>query len=73
MPSVEGVDDDSPAKGYGVRGKSDDAVGVRGESDIGGYGVFGKSIAVVDEDTGIAKGEGVYGESDRFIVGIRIK
>jgi hypothetical protein len=33
MPSIEGVDDDAPPKGYGVRGRS---------TGIDGTGVFGR-------------------------------
>jgi hypothetical protein len=60
MPSVEGVDDDSPAKGYGLHGKSEHRDGVYGESDGiegMGFGVHGKSDSAI----------GVYGESKNVI------
>jgi hypothetical protein len=42
MPSVEGDDNDVPAKGYGVSGRSDRSAGVLGGSHDG-FGVVGVS------------------------------
>jgi hypothetical protein len=52
MPSVEGDDNDVPAKGYGVSGRSDRSAGVLGGSHDG-YGVVGMS----------GNWAGLYGES----------
>jgi hypothetical protein len=52
MPSVEGDDNDVPAKGYGVSGRSDRSAGVLGGSH-GGFGVVGVS----------GNWAGLYGES----------
>jgi hypothetical protein len=61
MPSLEGVDDNVPRTGYGVRGVSRwwaDRLGrgVVGES-YDGYGMYGNSF----------NGYGVYGSSVRSI------
>ena len=62
MPSVEGVDNDVPQKGYGVSGKSDSGAGVTGNSQKSpgvagnskdGFGVVGFS----------GNWAGLYGES----------
>ena len=62
MPSVEGVDNDVPQKGYGVSGKSDSGAGVAGNSQKSpgvagssrdGFGVVGMS----------GNWAGLYGES----------
>jgi hypothetical protein len=62
MPSVEGVDNDVPQKGYGVSGKSDSGAGVTGNSQKSpgvagnskdGFGVVGVS----------GNWAGLYGES----------
>ena len=62
MPSVEGVDNDVPQKGYGVSGKSDSGAGVAGNSQKSpgvagnskdGFGVVGVS----------GNWAGLYGES----------
>jgi hypothetical protein len=53
MPSVEGVDDNVPRKGFCVQGSSSDDHGVNGKS-IEGVGVFGRSEGI---------GEGVFGRS----------
>jgi hypothetical protein len=79
MPSVEGIDDDSPPTGYGVYGKSNNSDGVVGESDTS-FGVHGKSnngdgvVGESQSDSGNAAGVsgfglsdntcGVYGQSD---------
>jgi hypothetical protein len=42
MPSVEGVDDNVPPKGYGVYGYSQSDYGVRGRSNTG-YGMHAQS------------------------------
>jgi len=69
MPSVTGIDNDLPLKGYGVRGESGTGTGVIGRSFNGngaqfitqaGYGVFSSSHS----------GIGVYANSDNYI-GIR--
>jgi hypothetical protein len=52
MPSVEGDDNDVPAKGYGVSGRSDRSAGVLGGSHDG-FGVVGVS----------GNWAGLYGES----------
>ena len=52
MPSVEGDDNDVPAKGYGVSGRSDRSAGVLGGSHDG-FGVVGMS----------GNWAGLYGES----------
>ena len=56
MPSVEGIDDNVPPRGYGMFGRSPSRMGVVGDSDSG-YGVFGRSLS----------GEGVSGGSFRSI------
>jgi phosphoribosylaminoimidazole (AIR) synthetase len=55
MPSVRGVDDDSPPRGYGVSGQSDRGYGVIGASDDS-EGVRGESYYYYP---------GVYGSSNR--------
>ena len=65
MPSVEGVDDNVPPKGYGVYGRTGNRTGVFGESSSG-TGVHGEGASGV-----IGKSEhgiGVSGRSnDRYI------
>src|SRR5918995_731540 len=77
MPSVEGVDDNVPLRGYGVFGSSDKGHGVRGWSNssfgvharsMSGYGVYTQSGSGTDCDgvQGISSARGrsgVYGES----------
>jgi hypothetical protein len=64
MPSVQGVDDDRPRKGYGVSGRSTTGgYGVRGESDSN-EGVHGRSTTGRGVAGYCRNAEGVYGESD---------
>jgi hypothetical protein len=72
MPSVEGVDNDVPQKGYGVRGRSNSSVGVEGRSDSssgvfgfsnGSPGVFGRSNSGYGVGGVSNSGYGMYGES----------
>jgi hypothetical protein len=50
MPSVEGVDDDSPSRGFGVFGRSDRSYGVRGYSNsIAVYGRSSNSYGVLGQ------------------------
>ena len=46
MPSVEGVDNDVPQKGYGVSGRSDSGFGVYGDS-VSGNGVYAKKAMLL--------------------------
>jgi hypothetical protein len=75
MPSVEGVDDNVPPTGYGMRGRSDrgdgvvgstnssDKSGVYGQSDTS-YGVYGSSLSG-DGVCGYSISRyGVFGQSD---------
>jgi hypothetical protein len=74
MPSVEGVDDNVPPRGYGVRGRSNFSHGVFGYSGAG-YGVAGQSdsnVGVVgwsrNGNAGVigrSPDTGVFGWSDR--------
>jgi hypothetical protein len=71
MPSVEGVDDDSPSRGFGVFGRSDRSYGVRGYSNsIAVYGRSSNSYGVLGQSQnrpGVAGGSenaaGVAGSS----------
>jgi hypothetical protein len=62
MPSVEGVDNDVPQKGYGVSGKSDTGAGVAGNShkSVGVAGNSQDGFGVVGVSGNWA---GLYGES----------
>jgi hypothetical protein len=75
MPSVEGVDDNVPPRGFGVSGRSYNWAGVYGISNNGsgvagesnrGYGVYGYSYnwsGVYGESSGPGRAPGVYGYS----------
>lgn len=72
MPSVDGVDDNVPPTGFGVRGRSNSSRGVYGYSSSGpgvygdsgsGYGVVGGSRFSVGVRGFSNTGEGVYGSS----------
>jgi hypothetical protein len=63
MPSVEGVDDNVPPTGHGVRGRSNrGGSGVLGLSD-NGFGVFGESNSGYGVFGSSGSGYGVYAES----------
>jgi hypothetical protein len=62
MPSVQGVDDNSPQKGFGVHGLSNTGYGVWGASyrsrGVYGHSDFGYGVVGQTEGSGVA---GVYG------------
>jgi hypothetical protein len=59
MPSLEGIDDNVPPTGYGVRGYSNNGDGVVGESQSGSRDAAGVSGFGLSDNTC-----GVYGQSD---------
>jgi hypothetical protein len=69
MPSLEGIDDDSPPTGYGVYGTSNTGSGVIGKSNTGS-GVIGESQSESRDAAGVSgfglsdNTCGVYGQSD---------
>jgi hypothetical protein len=78
MPSVEGFDDNVPLRYFGVAGRSDRGIGVRGNSgNIGvwgsgffGYGVKGESRDRAGVAGSSGNAEGVYGSS-QYSYGVR--